>query len=191
MHEGRALLREGEARAELPAPTRVSVGVPVALGPDERSARRLAAWWLSTYVTRMGPLYPRMLGERFGMAAGVDAVVEAAQGSREPELPAAAEELAREVTLLGDLRRAGEAIAAWFAAGADSVHLVLPPGRPEEELAEIVEVAARVAAAGARGGEPHLRRVQARPAKRWEAACRRGRAAGTLVRVQSHRNEAT
>ena len=42
--------------------------------------------------------------------------------------------------------RAGETIAAWFAAGADSVNLVLPPGRPEEELAEIVKVAAGVSA---------------------------------------------
>ena len=95
----------------------------------------------------MGPLYPRMLGERFGMAAGVDAVVEAADGDGEPDLPAAAEELAREVTLLGTYDEAAEAIAAWFAAGADSVQLVLPPGRPEEELAEIVEVAAGVVSA--------------------------------------------
>jgi alkanesulfonate monooxygenase SsuD/methylene tetrahydromethanopterin reductase-like flavin-dependent oxidoreductase (luciferase family) len=141
--DGRELLQEGEARAERPGPTRVSVGVPVALGRDEASARRLAAWWLSTYATRMGPLYPRMLGQRFGMAAGVDAVVAADDG----ELPAAAEELAREVTLMETYERAGEAIAAWFDAGADSVHLVLPPGRPEDELAEIVDVAAGVVSA--------------------------------------------
>ena len=61
VQEGRALLREGESRVEVPAPTRVSLGVPVALGPDQESARRLAAWWLSVYTTRMGPLYPRML----------------------------------------------------------------------------------------------------------------------------------
>jgi len=121
----------------------------VALGPDENSARRLAAWWLSTYATRMGPLYPRMLGERFGMAAGVNAVIEAAEGNREPELPAVAEDLAREVTLLGTYDRAGEAIAAWLAAGADSVHLVLPPGRPEDELTEILEVAGGVASSNA------------------------------------------
>ena len=48
----------------------------MALAPDEREARRLAAWWLSAYTTRMGPLYPRMLDERFGMGAGVDAIVE-------------------------------------------------------------------------------------------------------------------
>jgi len=145
--EGRELLAAGEARAAVPAPTRVSVGLPVALGPDERSARRLAAWWLSTYATRMGPLYPRMLAERFGMAEGVQAVVAAADGNREPDLPAVAEELAREVTLFGTYEQAGEAIAAWSRAGADSVHLVLPPGRPEEELAEIVAVAAGVVAA--------------------------------------------
>jgi alkanesulfonate monooxygenase SsuD/methylene tetrahydromethanopterin reductase-like flavin-dependent oxidoreductase (luciferase family) len=142
-------LQEGESRVEAPTPTRVSVGVPVALGPDQKSARRLAAWWLSTYVTRMGPLYPRMLGQRFGMAVGVNALIEAARGNRQPQLPPVAEDLAREVTLLGTYDRAGEAIAAWFAAGADSVHLVLPPGRPEEELAEIVEVAAGVVSANA------------------------------------------
>lgn len=142
VQDGRALLQEGEARAQAPTRTRVSVGVPVALGPDAESARRLAAWWLWTYTTRMGPLYPRMLGQRFGMAAAVDALIESAGGNRQPELPAVAEDLAREVTLLGAYDRAGEAIAAWFASGADSVHLVLPPGRPEEELAEIVDVAA-------------------------------------------------
>jgi alkanesulfonate monooxygenase SsuD/methylene tetrahydromethanopterin reductase-like flavin-dependent oxidoreductase (luciferase family) len=138
--EGVALLQE----AEPATPTRVSVGVPVALGPDEDSARSLAAWWLSAYTTRMGPIYPRMLADRFGMAAGVAAI---AEGDRAGGLPAAAEELAREVTLMGTYAQAHEAIEAWFAAGADDLQLVLPPGRPEEELFLIVWVAARVAAA--------------------------------------------
>jgi alkanesulfonate monooxygenase SsuD/methylene tetrahydromethanopterin reductase-like flavin-dependent oxidoreductase (luciferase family) len=141
--QGRELLHEGEARAEAPAPTRVSVAVPVALGPDEATARRLAAWWLTAYTTRMGPLYPRMLAERFGMAAGVEAVLDAAQ-DREPALPAAAEGLARDVTLLGTYDEAADGVAAWFAAGADVVDLVLPPGRPEAELLELVTVAASV-----------------------------------------------
>jgi len=55
-----------------------------------------------------------------------------------------AEDLAREVTLMGGYDHAEDAISSWFAAGADSVHLVLPPGRPEDELAEIVDVAAAV-----------------------------------------------
>ena len=145
IQEGRALLREGESRVEVPAPTRVSVGVPVALGPDQESARRLAAWWLSVYTTRMGPLYPRMLSERFEMAAGVNAVIETANGNPRPELPAVAEDLAREVTLMGTYDQAKKSIAAWFSAGADSVQLVLPPDRPEDELAEIVKVAAAAA----------------------------------------------
>ena len=46
--DGRALLDEGAARATLARPTRTAaaVAVPVALGPDEASARRSAAWWL-------------------------------------------------------------------------------------------------------------------------------------------------
>lgn len=143
--EGRALLQEGEARAQS-APTQVSVAVPVALTASEQGARRLAAWWLSVYATRMGPLYPRMLAERFGMGAALAAVVAAAGESRETDLPAGAEELAEEVTLFGTYDRARETIAAWFEAGADSVHLVLPPGRPEEELLNIVEVAASASA---------------------------------------------
>jgi alkanesulfonate monooxygenase SsuD/methylene tetrahydromethanopterin reductase-like flavin-dependent oxidoreductase (luciferase family) len=145
VEEGRALLSEGESRAGQPRTTSLTAGVPVALGPDERAARRIAAWWLSTYCTHMGPLYPRMLGERFGMAAGVEAVIEAGRETRAPELPAAAEELARDVTLMGTYDDAAEVIGAWFAAGADSVGLVLPPERPEDELREIVEVAAAAA----------------------------------------------
>jgi alkanesulfonate monooxygenase SsuD/methylene tetrahydromethanopterin reductase-like flavin-dependent oxidoreductase (luciferase family) len=148
--DGRALLEDGESRSELRSPTRVSVGVPVALSDDERGARQLAAWWLSTYATRMGPLYPRMLSERFGMATAVKAVIDTARDSRTPELPAMAEDLAHEVTLFGTYDRANAAINEWFAAGADSVNLVLPPNRPEEELAEVLNAAASLVATTAR-----------------------------------------
>ena len=79
------------------------------------------------------------------MAAGVNAVIEAANGNPRPELPAVAEDLAREVTLMGTYDQANKSIAAWFTAGADTVQLVLPPDRPEDELAEIVKVAADAA----------------------------------------------
>ena len=141
--EGRALLDEGEARNATPTPTRVAVAVPVALGPDMASARRMAAWWLSTYVTRMGPIYPRML-ERCSSPEVVEALRTATD-----ELPAGAETLAGEVTLFGTYDEAPELIAAWRAAGADSVELVLPPGRPEAELATLVEVAAAAVTIGA------------------------------------------
>jgi alkanesulfonate monooxygenase SsuD/methylene tetrahydromethanopterin reductase-like flavin-dependent oxidoreductase (luciferase family) len=143
--EGRALVREGEARGD-GRPTRLLPCVPVALAADPAAARRLAAWWLATYTTRMGPLYPRLLGERFAMGAGVRAVLDAAQ-KREPDLPPAAEELAREVTLLGTYDEAKHAVGAWLDAGADRVTLVLPPERPEEELAAVIDVAGRLARA--------------------------------------------
>ena len=84
-----------------------------------------------------------MLSRRFGMAKAVNAVIEAARDARTPELPAAAEGVAHDVTLFGAYEQAEAAIAAWFAAGADSVNLVLPPNRPEDELAEILKVATR------------------------------------------------
>ncbi|HTX09548.1 MAG TPA: LLM class flavin-dependent oxidoreductase [Solirubrobacteraceae bacterium] len=164
VEDGRALLSDGESRSERPTPTRVGVAVPVALGADEQSARRLAAWWLSTYTTRMGPLYPAMLSRRFGMSAAVNSVVEAARDHRVPELPAKAEDLAQEVTLLGTYDRAAEQIAAWFAAGADNVNLVLPPGLPADELAEIVAVAAPLAGPSGfgRSGAPGQAQIAAR-----------------------------
>jgi alkanesulfonate monooxygenase SsuD/methylene tetrahydromethanopterin reductase-like flavin-dependent oxidoreductase (luciferase family) len=144
--DGRALLQEGESRSDLTTHTRISLGVPVALGADERSARQLAAWWLSTYLTRMGPIYPRMLSERFALTAGVNALLDAAHDGQS-ELPAAAEDLAHEVTLIGTYDHAAEAIATWFATGTEEVKLVLPPNRPEHELVEIVQVVAAATAA--------------------------------------------
>jgi alkanesulfonate monooxygenase SsuD/methylene tetrahydromethanopterin reductase-like flavin-dependent oxidoreductase (luciferase family) len=143
LEDGKALLREGELRAEVPTTTRVLPGVPVALGPDEASARQLAAWWLSTYATRMGPLYPRLLGERFGMSEHLNAIVAASDAHGRPELPPVAEDLARDVTLFGTYDQAEDLIAAWLAAGAHSVNLVLPPGHPEEELEEFLDVGSR------------------------------------------------
>ena len=91
----------------------------------------------------MGPLYPRMLGQRFGMSAAVKAIVDGADGNARPELPAAAEDMAQDVTLFGTYDQAGDTIAAWLAAGADTLNLVLPPGHPEEEFTQFLDVAAR------------------------------------------------
>ena len=66
LDDGRALLAEGEATAEDSTPTAVSPSVPLAIAEDEPAARRIAASWLLAYLTRMGPIYPRTLRERFG-----------------------------------------------------------------------------------------------------------------------------
>jgi alkanesulfonate monooxygenase SsuD/methylene tetrahydromethanopterin reductase-like flavin-dependent oxidoreductase (luciferase family) len=94
----------------------------------------------------MGPLYPRMLRDNFGFADQVDALLEANRDGGMPRLPAGAEEMAREVTLMSTYDEAEDAIRAWFEAGADKVDLVLPLGLPEEQLREVLTAAAPAAA---------------------------------------------
>jgi alkanesulfonate monooxygenase SsuD/methylene tetrahydromethanopterin reductase-like flavin-dependent oxidoreductase (luciferase family) len=140
--EGRELLAEGETRAEDPSPTTVTTSVPLAVGPDEETARGMAAGWLVAYLTLMGPLYARMLRDRFGFVEEVDALLEANAGGGRPQLPAAAEALAREVTIMGTYDEAPALVGEWLEAGADAVSLVLPLGVPEERMREMLEAAA-------------------------------------------------
>ena len=142
LDDGRALLTEGEAAGEGSSATAVSPSVPLALAEDEAGARRIAASWLLAYLTRMGPLYPRTLRDQFGFGSEIDALLEANGGDGPPKLPAAAERLAQEVTLMATYDDAPDAVRLWLEAGADSVDLVLPLGVPEEQLKEMLEAAA-------------------------------------------------
>jgi alkanesulfonate monooxygenase SsuD/methylene tetrahydromethanopterin reductase-like flavin-dependent oxidoreductase (luciferase family) len=146
IHDGRALLAEGEAAAEVSTATEVSVSVPLAIAEDEETARLLAAGWLLAYLTRMGPLYPRVLRDQLGFASEVDALLDANGNGGMPRLPAAAERLARDVTVMGTYEEAPEAVRLWLEAGADTISLVLPIGFPEEHLHEMLEAAAPAAA---------------------------------------------
>ncbi|MGY1832907.1 LLM class flavin-dependent oxidoreductase [Geodermatophilus sp. SYSU D01180] len=130
---GLALLREGAAGAGRPVPL-VSPGVPVAVADDPAVARTTASWWLTTYLTAMGPLYPRTM-RRAGLGAAVDAVLAAGPG----EVPAGAEVLVDELLLHGDAGTAAAALDAWRAAGAELPVVVLPPGRPVAELDAALE----------------------------------------------------
>jgi alkanesulfonate monooxygenase SsuD/methylene tetrahydromethanopterin reductase-like flavin-dependent oxidoreductase (luciferase family) len=141
LSDGRALLAEGEARAEARSATGVTASVPLAIGENEETARGIAAAWLVAYLTRMGPLYPRMLREHFGFADQADALLAANEGGGMPQLPAAAEELAREVTVMSTYDEAPDAVLAWLEAGADAIDLVLPLGLPEEQLREMLAAA--------------------------------------------------
>jgi alkanesulfonate monooxygenase SsuD/methylene tetrahydromethanopterin reductase-like flavin-dependent oxidoreductase (luciferase family) len=143
--DGRALLAEGEARAEIGSETRIAPSIPLALGENEETARQIAAGWLLAYLTRMGPLYPRVLGKQFGFADEIDALLKANDGGGLPQLPPAAEELAREVTLMSTYDNAPDAVRVWLDSGADEVGLVLPLGLPEEQLREMLEAAAPAA----------------------------------------------
>jgi alkanesulfonate monooxygenase SsuD/methylene tetrahydromethanopterin reductase-like flavin-dependent oxidoreductase (luciferase family) len=140
--DGCALLAEGEAAAEGASATGVAASVPLAIAEDEQTARAIAAGWLLAYLTRMGPLYPRMLRDHFGYADEVDALLEANANGGVPKLPVAAERLARDVTLMGTYDEAADVIRLWLEAGADTVDLVLPLGLPEEQLREMLEAAA-------------------------------------------------
>ena len=122
---------------------------PISLGgsgPDrakvKKTATQIAAGWLLAYLTRMGPLYPRMLRDYFGYAPEVDALLEANGSGDRPRLPAAAERLARDVTVMGTYDEAPDAIRRWLEGGADRVDLVLPLGLGEEQLTEMLEAAA-------------------------------------------------
>ena len=93
--DGRALLAEGEAAGERrarPASPRASRSRSA---QDDETARQIAAGWLLAYLTRMGPIYPRMLRDQFGFAREVDILLEANGSAGPPRLPSAAERLAR------------------------------------------------------------------------------------------------
>jgi alkanesulfonate monooxygenase SsuD/methylene tetrahydromethanopterin reductase-like flavin-dependent oxidoreductase (luciferase family) len=142
LDDGRALLAEGEARAENRSATGVTTSVPLAVAGTEEGARQIAAGWLLAYVTRMGPVYPRILRDQFGFAREVDALLGANEGDGPPRLPPDAERLAREVTVMATYDEAPAAVGQWLDAGADSIDLVLPPGVAEEQHREMLEAAA-------------------------------------------------
>jgi alkanesulfonate monooxygenase SsuD/methylene tetrahydromethanopterin reductase-like flavin-dependent oxidoreductase (luciferase family) len=150
--DGRVLLAEGEAAAEGSTATEVSASVPLAIAQDEETARQIAAGWLLAYLTRMGPLYPRILRDQFGFASEVDALLDANRNGGLPRLPAAAERLARNVTVMGTYEEAPTAVRLWLEAGADTISLVLPIGLPEEHLHEMLEAAAPASGAEHRYG---------------------------------------
>jgi alkanesulfonate monooxygenase SsuD/methylene tetrahydromethanopterin reductase-like flavin-dependent oxidoreductase (luciferase family) len=142
LQDGRALLAEGEARSEAPGQTGVTVSVPLAIAEREETARQIAAGWLVAYLTRMGPLYPRMLRDQFGFAREVDALLDANSGGGLPRLPADSEALARDVIVMGTYDEAPDTVRLWLEAGADAVDLVLPLGLPEGQLHEMLQAAA-------------------------------------------------
>ena len=152
--DGRELLAEGEAADEGSTATMVSASVPLAIAQDEETARQIAAGWLLAYLTRMGPLYPRMLRDHFGFAEEVDALLDANSDGGMPKLPASAERLARDLTVMGTYDEAPDAARLWLEAGADTVDVVLPLGFPEERLREMLEAVAP-AATGKSSGNIH------------------------------------
>jgi len=136
--DGVKLLQEGAIAADRPRPA-VSPGLPVAVAEDPATAREMASWWVVTYLTGMGPLYAGTL-RRLGFGAAVDAVIAANPTPRSPAVPPEAGVLVDELLVHGDAAGGRAAIDGWYQAGADLPGLVLPPGRPAEELEYALEV---------------------------------------------------
>ncbi len=136
---GLQLLREGAARQE-PARTLPLIApcVPAAVSTQPEHARAMASWWVSFYLVSMGTLYRQTL-VRLGHDRAVEEVLAANPGRRTFDVPESARGLLDELTLWGDGEQASEALGRWYAAGAQLPTLVLPPGRPIEELDHMLE----------------------------------------------------
>lgn len=136
---GLQLLREGAARKEPPhTPPVVAPCVPAAVSTDPARALETASWWVSFYLASMGPLYRQTL-RRLGHGDAVDEVLAANPSRRTFDVPESARGLLDELTLWGDPAQAREGLERWYAAGAQLPTLVLPPGRPVEELDLMLE----------------------------------------------------
>lgn len=150
--EGRRLLAEGTiagGRDEVPA---VCPAVPLAVGEDRAAAERVAARWLTVYCTQMGPIYPRMLRDRFGYAAEVDALLAANQDRADPVLPAAARRLAEDVLIVASFDEVADAASLWTQEGADHLDLILPFGVDPDEIHTTVAAAAPMPVTVSAGG---------------------------------------
>lgn len=129
-------LREG-ASGEKALPL-IAPCIPAAVSTDPDKALKMASWWVSFYLMSMGPLYRRTL-QRLGHERAVEEVIAANPERGSFDVPESARELLDELTLWGDGRRAQEALDRWYVAGAQMPTLVLPPGRPVDELDHMLE----------------------------------------------------
>jgi alkanesulfonate monooxygenase SsuD/methylene tetrahydromethanopterin reductase-like flavin-dependent oxidoreductase (luciferase family) len=131
--DGMDRLQEGMARGaragRLPA---ICPMVPAVVAADAAAAREGAAWFVSFYLTTMGPLYRSSLA-RQGFGRDVEAILAAATPGAKGVVPASAEGLMEELVVWGTPAEARERLGRWHAAGAEQVLLLLRPNlRPEE-----------------------------------------------------------
>ena len=157
LRDGIERLGAGAAAAGRPRPL-VSPGVPVALAENPATAHAVACWWVATYLTGMGPVYPRTL-RRLGFDAAVDAVLAANPTPRTTSIPNSARVLLDELTVWGDAEAGRERLEHWFEAGAELPAVVLPPGRPVAELEYALEALAPAAGGLGRSPAAAMRRV--------------------------------
>jgi hypothetical protein len=101
-------------------------------------ARKLASWWITFYLTSMGPLYANLLRD-LGFENAVVAVLAANKSLDTAGMPEFAEVLIDELTVSGSAEIARAGVDRWYAAGAEMPVVVLPPNRSVEELDHALE----------------------------------------------------
>jgi alkanesulfonate monooxygenase SsuD/methylene tetrahydromethanopterin reductase-like flavin-dependent oxidoreductase (luciferase family) len=134
---GRELMAGAAADAGRADSATVTASVPLALAPDRDGAARIAARWLVTYATRMGPVYPRML-RAHGYHHELQSLLDANPDPQDAHLPAAAERLARDVLLYGTYEEAPQLCRAWLEH-ADGLTVVAPFGVPAAQISDAIE----------------------------------------------------
>lgn len=134
-------LSAGHPAREVAGRLQICPGIACAVAHDTAQARSLAAWWITFYLTTMGPLYPRTL-RRLGFSTEVDAVIDANPPGSTPAIPEAAQRLVDELTLCGTPDHARRQLDRWYTAGADMPTLVLPPGADPQELHFVLDAMA-------------------------------------------------
>ena len=133
--DGMERLREGAARGGHPDRLpRIVPSVPAVVAESAARAREGAAWFVSFYLTTMGPLYRTSLA-RQGFQREVDAVLRAAAGGQKGVVPSGADPLLEQLVVWGTPAEARQRLARWQGAGADLTVLLLRPGLGPEELA--------------------------------------------------------
>ena len=129
-----AELEAGSARGRrLEDPCRFCPTLGAAIAETEAAARDGAAWWVSFYLTAMGPFYAETL-RAHGYETEVAAVLAANPDRQVGTVPPEAEVLLEELIIFGDPAAASQRLTRWYDAGASFPILSFPPNRPWEEL---------------------------------------------------------
>jgi alkanesulfonate monooxygenase SsuD/methylene tetrahydromethanopterin reductase-like flavin-dependent oxidoreductase (luciferase family) len=136
--QGKALLREGAARGGGERRVAIYPSVPTVVADDPKEARAGAAWFVSFYLTTMGPLYCRSLA-RQGFEKEVDAVLAANTPRFTGAVPPEAETLLDELTVFGTPAEARARLASWHAAGADMPMVFIRPNLSPAEIERTLE----------------------------------------------------
>lgn len=124
---GVTLLREGATRGAHPERVpAIYPSTPTVVARDAATARQVAAWVASFYITTMGAIYRDAL-TRFGFGKEVEAVIAANTPKHTGLVPMDADILLDELVVYGTPEEARRRLGRWYQAGAAMPILLFPP----------------------------------------------------------------